>query len=1028
MTGSWLLPLAPTVGIGRRCRPRSHLTSDAPRVNLDGAWAFRLYPEVPADADEAPEAASEGFDDAAWATIDLPAHWVLTPGFDGDRGHPQYTNVQYPWPIDPPYVPDANPTADHRRTFDLPADWPSDGADVIQLLGVESSAAVWINGTWIGTTQGSRLTQELDATGLLHPGSNTILVRVQQWSPGSYLEDQDQWWMPGIFRSIEVLHRPDHGIDDVWLRADLDPDTGQGLLGVELATTGFPVTISCPELGFEQALHAAPDADAVFDLGPVEPWDAETPRLYEFTVANDAETITLRTGFRRVEVRDGVLLANGRPLTLHGVNRHETDLREGRVFDADRARADLELMKSFNVNAIRTSHYPPHPGVLDLADELGLWVILECDLETHGFVLDRWRRNPSDEPAWRDAFVDRMQRTVERDKNHPSIIMWSLGNESYRGDNIAAMAAWVRRRDPSRLVHYENDYTVDHTDLYSRMYPTVAEVDAILDGGPATFDGPHVADLTPAQNMAITTKPFLMCEYLHAMGTGPGSIDDYVAQMRHPRHAGGFVWEWRDHSLVLGPDDDRLAYGGDFGEAVHDGNFVCDGLVDAHSRPRTGLVAWANAVAPVAASWDAERACVVVRNDFHRLSAAGLRLEWVLLDDHGTPLSGGGQVLDGPAAQSEAELPLDLLPANPPQSARDGLTGWLQLAVLDPGIVPGATGIEARSPRQVDADGAPLLPGIGERDEHRRRLMSLREARLGAAPRALPPLPASEGLGLVRLDERGRLQGIGAVELGPIEPCLFRAPTDNDRGRYGIDYWDDASGTPEHASGRSSSDRWHEVRLHLAQHRVVSVQRTGSTTTLTLRSGAPSWAWNVETVLRLTPVAGGLRVQADLTPGGTLPAILPRMGLRLPVPMGLEQVTWSGTGPGISYVDLTGAVRHGRFAGDAEEIWEPTIRPQEAGNHLDLQRLDLGGAPGRLSVLRTGGDPISFSLAPARAEEMDAAAHWYDVSRAKPVQWLHIDAFQHGIGSHSCGPDVLPRYAGRPRHVTLDVTFVVAPR
>ena len=1013
MTAQWSLPDLPTPGTGRRVRPRSVLAGDAPTLSLDGTWRFRLYPhdpltEIPDAGDlEAPAEAAPDFDDSGWETIEIPAHWVLTgPG----RGAPQYTNVQYPFPLDPPHVPDANPTADHRRVIDLPDDWPTDGSDRIRLLGVESSAAVFVNGTWVGTTQASRLVQELDVTGLLHPGANTVLVRVTQWSPGSYLEDQDQWWMPGIFRSIDLVHRPDGGLDDVWVRADYDAATGEGRLDVEVRGAGGEVTVRCPELGLTATMACGDTlaSTASFDVRAVSPWSADSPRLYEVLVSTDAETVSVRTGFRRIEVVEGTLTANGRRLVLHGVNRHEVDLHEGRVFDPDRARADLELMKSFNVNAIRTSHYPPHPGVLDLADELGFWVILECDYESHGFTFDQWRRNPSDEPIWRDALLDRIERTVERDKNHPSIIMWSLGNEAYRGDNLAAMAAWIKRRDPSRLVHYENDYTVDYVDVYSRMYPSTDEVEAILTGGPASFAGPrsHEFGLSPAQNAAILTKPFVMCEYLHAMGTGPGAIEEYIAQMGHPRHAGGFVWEWRDHSLVRGIGDDRLAYGGDFGERVHDGNFVCDGLVDAYSRPRTGLVAWANAVAPFTAV-HVGGGSVVVRNTSHSRDGEGLVLAWQLVGDDGE-VDDGQVPLDALAPDQEASLLVDDLDA---AVQRHG--GWLQLAILDPQV----SGIEARLPRQVDAAGSDLLPGIGENDLLGRRVLSLRESRVGTAP--VPSAPASGGSG-VGVDSRGRLTQWGDEEGVLVEPCFWRAPTDNDRGTFGADSWS-AEGTTSPFGGGSSAARWQMLRLDQAEHRVVSVSREDAATVVTLRTGAPSWSWTVDSVLRFSPVEGGLRLQAGLTPRGTLPPVLPRMGVRLPLPLEFDQLTWTGTGPTISYVDLRGGARHGRFVGTASDAWEPTIRPQEAGNHLDLADLRITDGERTLVVTRTGPDPLSFSLAPASAEEMAGAGHWDEIESGR--RWLHLDAFQHGIGSRSCGQDVLPQYAGSPRHAQLDVTL-----
>lgn len=407
---------------GRVVPPRAHLTSDAPHLDLCGEWDFELM---------VGESRRSG-------RMAVPSHWVLVG--DGAWGRPAYTNVQYPFPVDPPHVPDANPTGVYRRGFLLPDSWSdASGRILLRLLGAESEARVVVNDVPIGMTRGSRLTREFDVTGAVRAGTNEVEITVRQWSPGSYLEDQDQWWLPGLFREVELLWRPAGGIDDVWLDADYDPATGRGSVRVEVVAPGAAVRVRVPELGLDATLE--PDAGVLtLGAGAVEPWSAESPRLYDATVATASETVSLRVGFRRTQIVDGCWLVNGRPVTWWGVNRHEVHRTRGRVFDEDWARADLALMKSFNVNAIRTSHYPPHPRLLDLCDELGFYVMLENDYESHGFQVDGWVDCPSTDPRWRDALLDRMRRTVERDKNHASVIAFSLGNEAYTGDNLAAMA------------------------------------------------------------------------------------------------------------------------------------------------------------------------------------------------------------------------------------------------------------------------------------------------------------------------------------------------------------------------------------------------------------------------------------------------------------------------------------------------------------------------------------------------------------------------------------------------------------
>ena len=597
-----------TPGSGRRTPPRARLRTDAPELSLNGEWDFRWAPA--------------GEPSGAWETLPVPSHWVLHG--HGRYGRPQYTNVQFPFPIDPPHVPDENAVGDHRRTFDRP------GWDVARVLlrfdGAESVYRVVLNGTEVGVGKGSRLVQEFDVTGLLVAGRNELVVRVHQWSSMSYVEDQDQWWLPGIFRDVTLLGRPRAGLDDVWLRAGYTG--GRGTVDPEITGT-FPVTLTIPELGVQRRFATLADLAAV-DVGPVQPWTAETPRLYDATVTSPGETVSLRLGFRTVAIEGARFTVNGRPVTFRGMNRHETHPERGRVFDEAHARTDLLAMKRHNVNAIRTSHYPPHHRVLELADELGFWVVLENDVETHGFVDAGWRGNPSDDPAWEAVYLDRIARTVERDKNHACVVLWSLGNEAGTGRNLAATAQWVRRRDPGRPVHYEGDATGAYTDVYSRMYPSPAEVAAIC------ADSGVIPGLSAVQTQRVRSLPFLMCEYAHAMGNGPGALDTYDAQAdASPRHHGGFVWEWRDHGILTHTADGTpyYAYGGDFGEVVHDGNFVMDGMVLPDDTPTPGLAEFAAVNAPVVLAVDGT--VLRVTNRHHSSSTRHLRFVAAVEDDGG---------------------------------------------------------------------------------------------------------------------------------------------------------------------------------------------------------------------------------------------------------------------------------------------------------------------------------------------------------------------------------------------------------
>ncbi len=627
------------------------------QLSLDGTWKFRLAQGLDdlTTGFEAPDFGGTDFGgtdfgDSGFGDITVPSLWQLTGVPAPSRyGRPAYTNVTYPFPVDPPNVPDANPTGEYRRTFTLPPDWGLDGSTVIRFDGVDSCFALFVNGTAAGYSMGSRLMREFDVTSLVHPGGNVIAVRVHQWSAGSYLEDQDMWWLSGIFRSVTLLREPPGAIRDFFVHADYDPGTGAGLLRVE---ADVAATVAVPELGLH---HAATGTE--HQVAVAEPWSDEQPRLYAATLSSEAGEISFRIGFRRVEVAGGQIRLNGQTVEFRGVNRHEWHPRTGRTLDEGTTRADVMLMKRHNINAVRTSHYPPDARFLDLCDEYGLLVIDECDLETHGFGLASWRHNPSDDPRWLPACLDRIQRTVERDKNHPSVIMWSLGNESGTGANLEAMAAWARGRDPGRLIHYEGERDSFYTDVYSRMYPGYDELAAI---------GRHAEPTTthPDHDEHRRRLPMIMCEYGHAMGNGPGGVAEYQALIeQYPRLHGGFIWEWIDHGIAqLTPDGEPyFGYGGDFGEPVHDGNFVIDGLVFPDRTPSPGLLEIKALFAPVRIGVDPATRTITLQNRHHSAGTGAYRLTWSLEDDGALVADGALELATVPAgATGRASFPAAL--------------------------------------------------------------------------------------------------------------------------------------------------------------------------------------------------------------------------------------------------------------------------------------------------------------------------------------------------------------------------------
>lgn len=908
--------------------PRAYFTSDAASLSLDGTWRFRLSPH--ADAPLGPE--RDDFDDSGWSDITVPGHWQLQ-----GHGSPAYTNVVYPFPVEPPFVPSENPTGDHRLTFDLPAEWPADEPAVLRFDGIDSCGRIWLNGTELGVTRGSRLPSEFEVGHLLRPQRNVLVVRVHQWSSGSYLEDQDMWWMSGIFRSVKLLSRPRGGVADYQLNASYDHVSGLGTLSVD----GAMVTV--PELGISDLQPGRPVSV------PVEPWSAENPRLYDGFVHTAVEWVPVRIGFRTVAITDGVLTINGSRVVFRGVNRHEHHPQFGRAVPREFALADILLMKRHNVNAVRTSHYPPDPHFLSLCDEYGLWVIDECDLETHGFGELDWAGNPSDDPRWASSYVDRMQRMVERDKNHPSVVMWSLGNESHTGRNLAAMASWTRDRDPSRPVHYEGDFDCEYVDVYSRMYASHEEVDEI---GRTHRHG----------------LPFVLCEFAHAMGNGPGGMLEYRELFeRHRTVQGGFIWEWIDHGLAA---DGHYAYGGDFGEAIHDGNFVIDGLVFPDRTPSPGLVEFAKVFEPVRITANEQGIRIASRYD--HVSLDHLRFDWVYEVD-GVEVAAGSLEVPSVPAGEHADVPLPELPSAAGEgwlTVRASLassTSWAEAGhVLTWGQLP------ITEPTPVTPVTATELVGVGDV--------------LWLGPGEFDP---ATGL-LTRLGEH-------QVE-GP-RLDLWRAPTDNDRGS-------------DHPEERA----WRAAGLHRLQHRVIEVDAQETTLVVRTRVAPPAQGFGMLADYHWTADGDRLRLQVDITPDGEWPGTLPRLGLRLALPGTTDTVEWFGAGPGEAYADSRQAVRIGRFESTVDALQTPYVFPQENGNRTDTRWLRLGG-------IQVGGEPVfDFTARRWTTEDLDAARHT-DELKPRDRVYLNLDLAQHGLGTASCGPGVLPQYRLHAQKASFSLTF-----
>ncbi|GIJ52681.1 glycoside hydrolase family 2 TIM barrel-domain containing protein [Virgisporangium aurantiacum] len=931
---------SPSPGAGRRA-PRADLQTDSPRLSLNGQWKFRLSPTA--------EGTDDPFED--WDTIRVPSHWVLE-----GHGEPWYTNTAYPFPLDPPHVPDENPTGDYRLRFDLPPHWP-DTASVLRFQGVDSCARVWLNGTELGHSKGSRLPFEFEVTGLLLPRGNVLAVRVHRWSSGSYLEDQDMWWLPGIFRDVELLARPAGCVDDVFVHTGFAD--GTGTVRVDADRPGV-VEIPSLSLRFDTGVSVSVDG--------VEPWSAESPRLYRGTLVAGGERVELAIGFRTVSIVDGRLFVNGRPILMRGVNRHEHDPHRGRSLDVETMRRDVLLMKRHNINAVRTSHYPPHPEFLRLCDEYGLWVVDECDIETHGFAYSGWEGNPPADPAWRDALVDRAQRMVERDKNHPSVIIWSLGNESGAGDAFGDIERWIRQRDPSRPIHYERDRSYRHSDFHSVMYPSLPELTEI---GLREEPAPDGVSPGSPDDVRRRSLPHLLCEYGHAMGNGPGSLADYQRILEsHERFCGAFIWEWIDHGL-WGHDADGVPYlrhGGDLDQKPNGERFCLDGLLFADRTPSPGLVEYAKVIEPVVV--DVRPSDITLRNRYDVIDLAHLRLLWTVADD-GIAVASGELATPSVAARATAVLPV------PPAAL----------------AVPPGTGERWLTVRAVLAADTPWAPAGHE--------VAWGQGMLAVFK---PPAPSRSSTNVARFDPTtGRLTGFGDLAITGPWLDVWRAPIENDHGHGGLN---------------DLARSWRAVGMDRFLHRTDEVSTLDDgTVVVRVHCGPATQTLALKAEFRWTPVddrSVHLRVTVEPvgiwenTPIGNHTVTLPRLGLRFGLPATVETAEWFGPGPHESYVDSQTAARVGRHRASVDALQTPYPVPQENGNHVDTRWLRLygGGRP----RLRVTGDPhFAFTVRRWTTEDLDRAAHPQDL-RPSDTVWLNIDHLQQGLGSASCGPALPDRY------------------
>ncbi|HEX7167782.1 MAG TPA: glycoside hydrolase family 2 TIM barrel-domain containing protein [Acidimicrobiales bacterium] len=955
-------------------------------IDLAGAWAFRLVARPDAVTAADLSGPTEG-----WATVEVPGNWTMQ-GFD----RPHYTNVQMPFGGPPPRVPVDNPTGVHRTRFTVPESWAGRRV-VLHVGGAETVLYVHLDGKPVGMGKDSRLPHELDVTDLVRAGeTHELALTVVRWSDATYLEDQDHWHQAGLHRDVFLYAVPQMHVADVRAVADYDPEAGAGLLRVQVGVDapgylerGWKVQVFAPGLldaplvagvygehrdkvGVNVGLVEGRGATVQATIERVRPWSAEDPVLHDLRVVlidehgEACDEVGLRVGFRRVEVRGHELLVNGRPVLVKGVNRHEHDDRRGKAVTLDSMLQDVLLMKRHNMNAVRTSHYPNHPAFYDLCDEYGLYVVDEANIESHAYL-----RSLTKDARWGQAILERVTRMAARDVNHPSVIVWSLGNEAGWSPTHDAAAAWLRAWDGTRPVQYESALTerayeafgadgeVSHpdiwrepradTDVVAPMYPSIADLVAWGSGG----------DAVPP------SRPLIMCEYAHAMGNSGGSLADYWDAIEaHAGLQGGFVWDWVDQGIAIDTGDGTTywGYGGDFGDEPNDGPFCLNGLVFPDRTPHPALAELKKVLQPVAVEAvdvATGRVRVTAKTDFVDLS--WLRPAWEITVD-------GRIVADGT---------LDPLTVGPGES--------VEVTIPVPADLPPLAAGEQRhlTVRFLTAHDLPWVPAGHE--------VAWDQFLVASAP----PLPLVLGgrarpwAGLVHPE---RFVGVFA---GEPEVRLWRAPTDND-----------TYATPSPAA------RWEQWGLR----ELVRDDVTFTTRTADLDADAGDDEAD----------AGGVWVEHTVVVPAELDDVA-RVGVRLVLGPGFEETEWFGRGPHENYRDRCASAAMGRWSATVDDWPVLYAHPQGTGNRTGVRWLRLWRAADGVEVVfdRLGPGGIDVTVSHLTDEDIHDAAHTVDL-RPRPETYVWLDAAHRGVGTGAVGPDTLPRYRVGPGTYTW--SYVVRMR
>ena len=947
---------------------------------LNGTWKFQYFNSI---YDVQEPFFEKDYDTENFDEIQVPSVWQMA-GYDTH----QYTNIRYPFPFDPPYVPQDIPCGTYAHTFVYHKDENAPKA-FLNFEGVDSCFYVWINGSYVGYSQVSHMTSEFDITDLLRDGENSIAVLVMKWCDGSYLEDQDKFRMSGIFRDVYILKRPKQAISDYHIKTRIE----DMLAKVEIEMKFYSplnVKISIEDRnGAVVALGSiAEEGTAVLEIASPELWNTENPYLYKLILETENEVIVDHIALRKIEIKDQVIYLNGQKIKFRGVNRHDSDPVTGFTISPEQITTDLTLMKQHNFNAIRSSHYPNAPFFYEMCDKYGFMVIDEADIEAHGpFMIyrkedtdynrfKRWNEKIADDPVWEEAIVDRVKLMVERDKNRFCIVMWSMGNESAYGCNFEKALEWTKNFDPDRITQYESaryrnyDETYDYSnlDVYSRMYPALSEIQEYLDK-----DG---------------SKPFLLVEYCHSMGNGPGDFEDYFQMIQdNDKMCGGFVWEWCDHAIAHGTAENGktiYAYGGDHGEEIHDGNFCMDGLVYPDRTVHTGLLEYKNVYRPARViSYDKESGELVLHNymDFDDLKDY-VKISYELTQD-GLVISKGKLPEVSAAPHSEGKINLKI---NVPESGKCYLKLIYhlkkELPLLDEDHILGFDEIE----------------------------VSKEDTKCKLAEKWIPKTVVDSELQVNENDTQIHIKGrefaytidrrtalftemkfAGREYLNhPMELNIWRAPTDNDM--YIKSEWKKAHYDKAYTRAYTTEVVQGKHGVKITSHASVVAETVQKILDVTI-------TWKIE-------AAGKIDADIAVTKDDEFPD-LPRFGVRMFLDKKLSAARYFGMGPQESYCDKHQAASHGLYHANVDDLHEDYIRPQENGSHYDCEYVELNNS--RYGIVVSAENAFSFNASYYTQEELEKKTHNYELIESDSVVFC-VDYALNGIGSNSCGPVVLDQY------------------